>query len=123
MMPIFWDILIWISLAVGVGFGALGFFGLLIFPDIRSRMFTAIRAILISVSAIAIAVILFGINGFLKTGGNQYETLIIHTLFFYGVVIVANVSIARIILDRTRPSDSARQTLERVTESEPRNEE
>ena len=84
----------------GCGFRSAGVFRALIFPDIRSRMFTAIRAILISVSAITIAVIIFGINGFLKTGGNQYETLIIHTLFFFGVVIVANVSIARII---TRP--------------------
>jgi multicomponent Na+:H+ antiporter subunit G len=108
MMPVVWDILIWIFLAAGVGFGALGFFGLLIFPDIRSRMFTAIRAILISATATAVAVILFGINGFLVSGESQYVTLIIHTLFFYGVVVVANVSTARIILDRTRSESYCR---------------
>jgi multisubunit Na+/H+ antiporter MnhG subunit len=123
MMPIFWDILIWVFLAIGVGFGVLGFFGLLIFPDIRSRMFTAIRAILISVSAIAVAVIIFGINGFLVTGGSQYATLIIHTLFFYGVVVVANISIARIILDRTRPESFCQANPETSTETEPRKEE
>jgi len=103
MMQLVWDVLIWIFLATGAGFGALAFLGLLIFPDIRSRMFTATRAVLISVSAITMAGILFGINGFLVTGGSQYATFVIHTLFFYGVVVVANSAIARIILDRTRP--------------------
>ena len=103
MMQLVWDVLIWILLAIGTGFGALAFLGLLIFPDIRSRMFTATRAIMISVSAITLAGILFGINGFMATGGSQYVIFIIHTLFFYGMVIVANSAIARIILDRTRP--------------------
>ena len=116
MMPILWDLLIWIFLAVGVGFGVLGFFGLLIFPDIHSRMFTAIRAILISVSATVIAVIIFGVDGFLKTGGSQDQTLIIHTLFFFGMVVVANVSIARIILDRTRPVSFCQAIPETGTE-------
>jgi len=102
MILLVWDILIWLFLFIGVGFGALAFFGLLIFPDIRSRMFTATRASLISVSAVSVAVVLFGINGFLVAGGSQYVTLIIHTLFFYGMVVVASVSIARIIHDQTR---------------------
>jgi multicomponent Na+:H+ antiporter subunit G len=106
MMQLVWDVLIWILLAIGTGFGALAFLGLLIFPDIRSRMFTATRAIMISVSAITLAGILFGINGFMATGGSQYAIFIIHTLFFYGMVIVANSAIARIILDRTRPESS-----------------
>jgi multicomponent Na+:H+ antiporter subunit G len=102
MILLVWDLLIWILLALGVAFGGLGFFGLLIFPDIRSRMFTAIRATLISVTALTLAVILYGINGFLVTGDNQYVTLIIHTLFLYGVVVVADVSIARIIHEKSR---------------------
>lgn len=103
MMQLVWDLLIWLCLAIGVCFGGLGFFGLLIFPDIRSRMFTAVRASLIGISAITVAVILFGINGYLVTGGSQYLTLIIHILFFYGVILVADVSISRIILERTLP--------------------
>lgn len=112
MIPFYWDILIWISLTIGVGFGMLGFLGLLIFPDIRSRMFTAIRATLISVSAITVAVIIFGINGFIVTGGSQYVTLIIHTIFFYGVVVVANISITRVILERTRPERQCQANTE-----------
>jgi multisubunit Na+/H+ antiporter MnhG subunit len=119
MIPLYWDILIWISLAIGAGFGVLGFLGLLIFPDIRSRMFTAIRATLISISAITVAVILFGINGFLVTGGSPYVTLIIHTIFLYGVVVVANISITRVILERTRPEGQCQAGPGTSSESEP----
>ena len=119
MISLVWDLLIWILLALGVAFGALGFFGLLIFPDIRSRMFTAIRATLISVTAFALAVILYGINGFLITGGSQYVTLIIHTLFLYGVVVIADVSIARIIHEKSRDETCSPATSGSGTEPEP----
>jgi multicomponent Na+:H+ antiporter subunit G len=119
MMQLAWDLLIWLLLAAGVAFGALGFFGLLIFPDIRSRMFTAIRATLISVTVIALAVILFGVNGFLATGESQYVTLIIHIIFFFGVVVIANVSISRIILDRTSPVSCCQVIPEAGAESGP----
>ncbi|MGA2122184.1 MAG: monovalent cation/H(+) antiporter subunit G [Methanoregula sp.] len=94
------DILIWILLAGGVGFGVLGYVGLLIFPDVKSRMFTASRATLISVSLVTLAVIIFGINGFLGSGGDLYTALVIHTLFLFGVLAIANVFIYRIILEQ-----------------------
>jgi multicomponent Na+:H+ antiporter subunit G len=94
------DILIWILLAGGVGFGVLGYVGLLIFPDVKSRMFTASRATLISVSLVTLAVIIFGINGFLGSGGDLYAALVIHTLFLFGVLAIANVFIYRIILEQ-----------------------
>jgi multicomponent Na+:H+ antiporter subunit G len=122
MMQLVWDVLIWIFLATGAGFGALAFLGLLIFPDIRSRMFTATRAVLISVSAITVAGILFGINGFLATGGSQYAMFVIHTLFFYGVVVIANSAIARIILDRTSPESHCQTNSGTGSETEPQKE-
>jgi multisubunit Na+/H+ antiporter MnhG subunit len=94
------DILIWVLLAAGVGFGILGFVGLLIFPEIRSRMFTASRATLISISLVSLAVIVFGINGFLGGGGDQYAALVIHTIFLLGVCTISNVFISRIILEK-----------------------
>jgi len=94
------DISIWILLVAGTGFGLLGFVGLLIFPDIRSRMFTATRATLISASLITLSVIIFGINGFLGSNGNLYGILIIHTLFLFGILIVADIIISRILLEK-----------------------
>jgi multisubunit Na+/H+ antiporter MnhG subunit len=99
------DILIWILLAGGVGFGVLGFVGLLIFPDIKSRMFTASRATLISVSLVTLAVIIFGISGFLGSGGDLYAALVIHTIFLFGVLTIANIFIYRIILEQTSLPD------------------
>ena len=94
------DILIWVLLTAGVGFGVLGFVGLLIFPEIRSRMFTASRATLISISLISLSVIIFGISGFLGGGGDQYAALVIHTIFLLVVCIIANLFISRIILEK-----------------------
>ncbi len=94
------DILIWILLVTGIGFGVLGLFGLVIFPEIRSRMFTASRAMLISISLISLSVVIFGISGFLGGGGDLYAALVMHTIFLLGVCAIAQVFITRIILEQ-----------------------
>jgi len=91
------DILIWILLAAGTGFFALGFFGLLIFPDIRGRLFTASRATLIGAGLVILSVVLFGLSKYSGGGGNQYATLLIHTIFLFGILIIAYLCISRII--------------------------
>ena len=100
MSSLLLDIAIWILLAAGVGFGFLGFFGLLIFPDIRSRMFTASRATLIGTSLVIIAVVLYGINGFIGTGTDSYATLVIHTIFLAAILAIGTVFVSRIIKNR-----------------------
>jgi len=101
------DIAIWLLLALGVGFGALGFFGLLIFPDIRSRMFTASRATLIGTSLVIISGILYGISGFLNGGSEIYATLVIHTVFLALIIAAATVFISRTILDQVAAEASS----------------
>jgi multicomponent Na+:H+ antiporter subunit G len=96
------DILIWVLLFAGVGFAALGFTALLIFPDIRSRMYTAVRATIISAGASALAVIIFGLNALLGGGGYQYLTLILHTLLLFCIIVTASLVISGIILEKTR---------------------
>ncbi len=94
------DILIWLLLAAGTGFGILAFVGLLIFPDIRSRMFTASRAAMLSVSLVTVAVAIYGISGFLGGGGDIYATLLIHTIFLYGIIVLAHIITGRIISEQ-----------------------
>jgi multisubunit Na+/H+ antiporter MnhG subunit len=106
MSSLVFDLLIWTCLFVGIGFSILAFAGLLIFPDIRSRMYTATRASLISAGAISIAAILFGISGFLGNGGSQYGTLVIHAIFLLGILVIANICITRQILQRTGLPDA-----------------
>jgi|WetSurMetagenome_2_1015567.scaffolds.fasta_scaffold20061_3 multisubunit Na+/H+ antiporter MnhG subunit len=101
MSSLIFDLLIWALLLLGTGFGILAFAGLLIFPDIRSRMYTASRASLISASAIIVAVIIFGISGFLGGGGALYGILVIHTIFLWGILVIAAICISKLILART----------------------
>jgi multisubunit Na+/H+ antiporter MnhG subunit len=85
------DILIWLLLAVGIGFCALGLFGLFIFPDIRSRMYTAVRATLIGVTALTASALIYAVSLFIGTKENQYFTLALEILFLYAVLIIATV--------------------------------
>jgi multisubunit Na+/H+ antiporter MnhG subunit len=98
----FMDSIIFLLLIVSVGFGGISVIGLLLFPDIRSRMYTATRASLISAGAITLSVILYALFEFIYGGGTQYTTLILHTLVLIIVVGGANVMMYRIISDHVK---------------------
>ena len=53
----FIDAVIYILFTVSVGFSGIGVIGLLLFPDIRSRLYTAVRATLIGTAAMVVSVI------------------------------------------------------------------
>ena len=97
------DAVIYILLVISVGFGGIGVIGLILFPDIRSRMYTAFRATVIGISAIILSVILYAVSLFVSGGGDQYFTLILHSLFLLIIVAVANALVYKTILDRTKP--------------------
>ncbi len=96
------DLIIWFLLLIGVGFGLISLIGLLLFPDTRSRMYTAVRAGLISFGATGLAAILFGVNALQTSGGDQYPTLLLHTLLLVAVIAVGNPVVYRVILEQTR---------------------
>ena len=98
----FMDSIIFLLLFVSVGFGGISVIGLLLFPDIRSRMYTATRASLISVSAITLSVILYTLFELISGGGPQYTTLILHTLVLIIVVVGANVVMYRMISEHVK---------------------
>jgi len=102
------DALIYILLVFSVVFGVLGAIGLLLFPDIRSRTYTATRASLISFGAMVLAVILYALFMFVSSGSDQYVILIFHILILLCIVIVANVLVQLTILGRNRPESSCR---------------
>ena len=95
------DGVIYLLLFVGVCFGGIGVIGLLLFPDIRSRLYTAVRATLICVGAIALAVMVFSVSDWLSEGGDQYLLLVILVLVQVIIVKVSNVVLARTILNKT----------------------
>ncbi|MDD1695680.1 MAG: monovalent cation/H(+) antiporter subunit G [Methanoregula sp.] len=87
------DGIIFLLLFIGVGFGAISVIGLLLFPDIRSRMYTATRASLISISAMMVSVILYALFMLSSGGGSQYTTLVLHIMVLIIVAVVANVMV------------------------------
>jgi multisubunit Na+/H+ antiporter MnhG subunit len=96
------DLIIWILLIAGVGFALISLIGLLLFPDTKSRMYTAIRASLIGIGATGIAVFVYGLNALQSSGGNQYFTLLLHTVLVVLVVAMGNYVVSRTILEKTQ---------------------
>jgi len=99
MSSFVFDIAIWLLLFGAFVFGVLGFFGLLIFPDIRSRMFTASRASLIAAGLVIASVFLYGINAFLVSGQEIYPALLAHTALLAIVLSAGTVVVTRILKD------------------------
>lgn len=97
MSVFFSDVVIWFLLIISVGFGGIGLFGLLLFPDARSRHYTAFRATIISVSVLVLAVSLFGLTALSNQGGDQYSTLILHAVFLFVVIVIGNIVVSRTI--------------------------
>ena len=95
------DLVIWALLFVGTVFCGVSLMGLLIFPDTRSRMFTAFRATAIGLGAMVLAVITYGYSQLLSVGGDQYLTLIIRALFLVIVLVAGTWMMYRIIRKRT----------------------
>jgi len=102
--PLLIDLIIWVLLLMGAGFGLLGLIGLLLFPDTRSRMYTVVRATMISIGSVGLAALIYGLNAMQTSGGDQYFTLILHTVFLLIIVGLGNVIISRTILEKTRYS-------------------
>jgi len=102
MTDIILDIGIWILLVVVIGFGGIGLMGLLIFPDTRSRMYTAFRASVIGVVALVLALVVVDISLFLSTGTNPYGTHILHAGLLLLVVFAGNWVMYRMIRDMTK---------------------
>jgi len=84
-------------------FAGLGLMGLLIFPDTRSRMFTAFRATAIGLGAVALAVITYGFTLLTTTGSDQYTALILHMLLLMFVLAAGTWMMYGIIRERTNP--------------------
>lgn len=96
------DILIFLLLAAGIGFGGIALMGLLIFPDLHSRMYTALRASLICVSAVGGAAGVYALARVVESGGDPYAAFLFHVIFLAGMMVVAIMIVNRQVLDKTK---------------------
>jgi multisubunit Na+/H+ antiporter MnhG subunit len=94
------DIIIWALLFAGIVFSGIGLMGLMLFPDTRSRMFTAFRATAIGLGAVAFAVITYGWTLFAATGDTQYPALILRTLFLAFILAAGTWTMYGILKER-----------------------
>jgi multisubunit Na+/H+ antiporter MnhG subunit len=104
----FIDMVIFILLVLSVGFGGIGVIGLLLFPDIRSRMYTAFRATSICIGTMVLSVIIYALYTFQIIRADQYNTLILHSIILLCIVFVANIVLYRTILGRTKTAATCR---------------
>jgi len=105
-------------LALSVGFAGIGVIGLLVFPEIRSRMYTATRAPVISIIAMTGAVIVYALSMILSGGGDPYLILIVHVLVLLFIVAAGNVLFYRIIQDRIKRTSFCRVSSQQKEERE-----
>ena len=96
------DILICLLLVAGIGFGGIALMGLLIFPDLHSRMYTALRASLLCVTAVVGAAAVYALARLIETGGDPYAAFLFHVIFLAGMMAVAIMVINRQVLDKTK---------------------
>ena len=118
MTDILIDAAMFVLLALSVGFAGIGVIGLLVFPEIRSRMYTATRAPVISIIAMTGAVIVYALSMILSGGGDPFPALILHVLVLLCIVIAANVLLYRIIQERIKRTSFCRVSPRQKEERE-----
>lgn len=101
MSSLLGDLIIWALLFIGAVFCGIGLMGLLLFPDTRSRMFTAFRATCIGLGAVALAAITYAYTMSLTAGNDLYLALILRTLFLVFVLTAGTTVMYKNIRERT----------------------
>ena len=109
MMDLLMDILLTLLLLAAIGFGGISLMGLLIFPDIRSRSFTGLRAGILSIVLVTAAAICYGLYSWVITGGMQYLVFVLVSLIVLGIVVVLDRKAADIVFAGTWSSGTVGQ--------------
>ena len=89
--------LIWISLAVGLAFNALGVIGILRFPDVYTRLHADTKATTFGSIFTSLAVVLYGAARYFQTLDGQYAALVLHTIIAVVVLAITNATAAHAI--------------------------
>jgi len=84
------DVLLYILLLAAIGFGWISVIGLLLFPDIRSRAFTGLRAGILAMTLVTASAICYGLFTWTRDGGMQYLVLVLAAVLMLVIVVVLN---------------------------------
>ena len=97
------DWLITVLLVLAVGFGAISVIGLLLFPDIRSRSFTGLRAGILATALVTGAGVCYGIFSLLTLGGMQYLQYTLVAILMLLLVVLLNRVATRVLCHSSVP--------------------
>ena len=99
-------------LVVAAGFGAISVTGLLLFPDIRSRSFTGIRAGLLALALVMVAAVCFGLYKWSETGEIQYPLFTVSALVLFLLVVALNRVATGVVCHSSSPVQHPFPTIE-----------
>ncbi len=91
------NVLIGLSLAVGLFFNTLGIIGILRFPNVYTRLHADTKATTFGSIFTSLAVILYGAGRYFATVDGQYAALVFHTLVAVVVLAITNATGAHAI--------------------------
>lgn len=104
------DVILTVLLIAAIGFAGISLMGLMIFPDIRSRSFTGLRAGIISVGLVTAAAIGYGLYSWVVTGGLQYLLYVLVSVIALGIVVILNrMAAASLCAGAWRPGSSPKE--------------
>ncbi|MGA2105024.1 MAG: hypothetical protein ABSG06_06490 [Methanoregula sp.] len=90
MSALILDVILYLLLLAALGFGAISVIGLLLFPDIRSRSFTGLRAGILAITLVTVAGMSYGIYEWITSGSIQYLLYAIGSIMMLILVLVLN---------------------------------
>ena len=91
------NVLIWVSIGIGLFFNAMGILGILRFPDVYTRLHADTKATTFGSIFTSLAVVIYGISQFLSTTDGQYAALTLHTIIAVVVLAITNATGAHAI--------------------------
>jgi hypothetical protein len=100
------DMLLYIFLLAAIGFGGISVIGLLLFPDIRSRTFTGLRAGILAMTLVTASAICYGLFVSTMEGGSQYMVLVLAAAIMLVLVVALNRIAADAICRNAGPAPS-----------------
>ncbi|HOJ96618.1 MAG TPA: monovalent cation/H(+) antiporter subunit G [Methanospirillum sp.] len=86
------DTIIYIFLAIGLLFNALGVIGLLRFPDVYTRLHASTKATTFGSIFLCLAVVVFAISQYLGSSEVQYLMVITHTIIAVCALAITNAA-------------------------------
>lgn len=91
------EFIIWICIAIGLIFNALGVIGILRFPDVYTRLHAETKTTTFGTIFVSLAVIVYAVWQLVRTGDGQFVTLTLHTAIAVVALAMTNATGAHAI--------------------------